>query len=769
MVRAALTISAAVLALCAAWTSSAQTGSLTEAESREIDQQIERGGDDTDAAMYARDVGVSLTEAKRRMAIQNRDAVRPREEPGPPPPPPDSVSRIGQLLEQKEAASFAGMWWQHQPDYRMVVAFTRDPEATLRKYTTDPLFEARLRPGPSQAELRATQDRVFKEVVALGIGASGGSDIKEGRVELAIHNDWDKLQAALADGRLRVPAYVRFTPPPTLRRAPPAPPPGVAVPFLPRSKSYGGPSMTALAMGRLEVVDGCVRLMVGSGRGTLVIWDGSYALDAATEPGVFRIVNRRSGDFVRVGDEVALGGGGGSKPDPAWLLEPIPEGCRGPYFYGGGTTTRAEWDAERLPHEAKELAARERISLAETTRKVEAVRLRDRRLRELALELEREAPDTFAGMHVWDGQARALFTRDPEGELARLVPSDLRPHVKAELGARALAPLNAAEAHLLGALDRLGLEANVGVNMDAGRLEVSTDELVALDRAAADGRIFFPEDVQIVTSGAGPAGQLSEANTEAELRRAEASPDFAAVHKLVAATRLPSRLVNYEENGPEATLGRAAALETAQWLASHGWTAERIRGARAGGFDPVRALRARTGMDTVEGRALLTDQVILGEVLSVDPNGVGLRDGARSTARFRVVETLKGDLAPGVVAAVRLDSGFENGPELPRRSGGAAPAGRRLVQANGEPMVLPNLPGSLRPGTRWLLFLSESGHARTARLTGGRPAAGERWFRADREMAPVQGDMVGRTYTEPALGGLSTLRARLAPVQAATR
>lgn len=81
-------------------------------------------------ALYARAYCVSVEEAERRMAIQLRDSIGPKTEPGRPPRPPrDSIGAINGTLQEKEAGTFAGLWIQHRPDYRVVVAFTK---STLR-------------------------------------------------------------------------------------------------------------------------------------------------------------------------------------------------------------------------------------------------------------------------------------------------------------------------------------------------------------------------------------------------------------------------------------------------------------------------------------------------------------------------------------------------------------------------------------------------------------------------------------------------------------
>ena len=69
-----------------------------------------------DAKMYASRFGVDLDEAIRRLKLQ---------------------SEIGDLnaeLAAKERDTFAGLWIQHQPEYRVIVRFTRNGGVTIRPY-----------------------------------------------------------------------------------------------------------------------------------------------------------------------------------------------------------------------------------------------------------------------------------------------------------------------------------------------------------------------------------------------------------------------------------------------------------------------------------------------------------------------------------------------------------------------------------------------------------------------------------------------------------
>ncbi len=66
--------------------------------------------------MYAKDQDVPLEEAVRRLQLQ------------------ESVGKLGAELEANERDTFAGLWIEHEPEYRVVAAFTRDGEETIRPY-----------------------------------------------------------------------------------------------------------------------------------------------------------------------------------------------------------------------------------------------------------------------------------------------------------------------------------------------------------------------------------------------------------------------------------------------------------------------------------------------------------------------------------------------------------------------------------------------------------------------------------------------------------
>lgn len=148
-----------------------------------------------DARWYAGDQGVSLEEAIRRLKLQEEL----------------SLSGLGPALEANEGDAFAGLWIQHEPEYRFVVLFTHDGEETIRPYIEgEPwadVVEVRNGAGATLAELEAAQAEAGRIVRDLGIRADSGINVQENRVELYV-TERARLDAALREAGLRLPDHV---------------------------------------------------------------------------------------------------------------------------------------------------------------------------------------------------------------------------------------------------------------------------------------------------------------------------------------------------------------------------------------------------------------------------------------------------------------------------------------------------------------------------------------------------------------------------------
>ena len=142
------------------------------------------------AMSYAQDYGVSLDEAIRRLAFQH------------------DVGKLDEQLSRGEADTFAGLYIEHRPVYRVVVKFTRDPPGLLRKYTQDPRFvpEAAQR---SYRQLLEAQERTYRALKARGMESSSGPDVVTNSVEFYVPDE-ARARAFQAADVANIPSFVTF-------------------------------------------------------------------------------------------------------------------------------------------------------------------------------------------------------------------------------------------------------------------------------------------------------------------------------------------------------------------------------------------------------------------------------------------------------------------------------------------------------------------------------------------------------------------------------
>jgi hypothetical protein len=274
-----------------------------------------------DAAEYARQAGVSQEEALRRLRLQ------------------DEFGRLNGLLQNEQSQTFAGSWIQHEPDYRLVMAFTQDGERTLQPYLQGKpwaeLVEIKTF-SHSLAELKAAQWRAMKIADTLKIPINSGIDERENRVSVVVGNPELFLEEVGAAGlELPEPVEVVAIDPDNLTDRLRGVvetyqgPDGRTI-YFPKqapSNSY----MAALLEGRLVLDEsGCLRVEDQSGEARLILWRSDLELQVGDE-GV-EILDGDRQVAARVGEEVLMGGGEG-------ILNAIPgmplEACPGPYWSMG--------------------------------------------------------------------------------------------------------------------------------------------------------------------------------------------------------------------------------------------------------------------------------------------------------------------------------------------------------------------------------------------------------------------------------------------------
>ena len=147
-----------------------------------------------DAQMYAVDFGVELPEAIRRLTLQ-----RP-------------IGKLGATLESNEADTLGGFWIQHEPEYRVVVAFTRDGEETIAKYVQDgplkDIIEVRTVDATLE-QLKRSQREAGAIVKGLGFQAASSINVFENRAEIYVR-DRSQIEEALQNSGQTLPAHVRI-------------------------------------------------------------------------------------------------------------------------------------------------------------------------------------------------------------------------------------------------------------------------------------------------------------------------------------------------------------------------------------------------------------------------------------------------------------------------------------------------------------------------------------------------------------------------------
>lgn len=279
-----------------------------------------------DAEAMAAHLGISVDEAIRRLSLQ------------------DSIGELGAKLEQQEAETLAGLWIQNEPEYRIIVAFTRDGQETIKPYIENTslagLVEVRTA-KVSLAELHTTQQAVSQIAQELGFPFSSGINVEKNQVELYV-TDRALFEVALHKANRQLPEHVEIivTYEPLGNNIPFAITP-VPDLFLPQLRTRSSTFMQALLQGKLTAKEGCLRVSSSNEEaGILIIWQPDYFLNKNGDN--IEILNRDGQVVARVGEEISIGGGEVPLAGELerQLRESIPSQCKGPYWLMGDIVTK---------------------------------------------------------------------------------------------------------------------------------------------------------------------------------------------------------------------------------------------------------------------------------------------------------------------------------------------------------------------------------------------------------------------------------------------
>jgi hypothetical protein len=211
-------------------------------------------------------------------------------------------------------------------------------------------------------ELTLAHQEAMREIDKLGIDMTSGVDVVENRVAVYVADE-EWFQAQLDAAGIRLPEHVelvaaggRSAGEIDICATPDVP--GVA---FPRQGPVEGPRvvMQAELIGRLVLVDGCLRIeSVHDGTSQLPIWPPEFGL--AAEGDEIQVVDGEGEVVARVGEEVYMGGGGGSATGLAdCVREQLPAACGGPYWIvGDGVRPNLKRDSELFTLEEVETPAR---------------------------------------------------------------------------------------------------------------------------------------------------------------------------------------------------------------------------------------------------------------------------------------------------------------------------------------------------------------------------------------------------------------------------
>ena len=149
------------------------------------------------AEQYSKRFEISVEEALNRLELM------------------DSFPELENELTINEPKTFGGLWIQHEPEFKIVVAFTSNGEEKINKYIPEGLpsyFEIRT-VDATQAALEREQNTLISNLHNLGIPSCSLIDIKNNRIRIDIGKaDKSKFENVIQDEKLALPpkAHVNF-------------------------------------------------------------------------------------------------------------------------------------------------------------------------------------------------------------------------------------------------------------------------------------------------------------------------------------------------------------------------------------------------------------------------------------------------------------------------------------------------------------------------------------------------------------------------------
>jgi hypothetical protein len=150
------------------------------------------------AKLYSEKFGVTYDEAEFRLELQT------------------SFPDLEPALEKNDPNTFGGVWIQHEPEYKIIVAFTDECEKKIKKYDdyipkeVSPYIETKL-VERSLLDLRGDQSQMVDSFREVGIKTDSWVDVIENRVVVYIEKDQKSfLDNAINTGIIKMPSKVKI-------------------------------------------------------------------------------------------------------------------------------------------------------------------------------------------------------------------------------------------------------------------------------------------------------------------------------------------------------------------------------------------------------------------------------------------------------------------------------------------------------------------------------------------------------------------------------
>ncbi len=267
-----------------------------------------------DSSAYAEMAGISQAEAIRRLQLEPQ------------------IGQLNATLEAYEAATFAGLWIEQTPAYRVVARFTRDGARTLSRYVERTALAGLVQVRPANYTL----SRLREEIDVLAATLSGGPftamiNVRENRIDIEVDSR-EEIEAYARGRGIELPATAHLVVRGPTRSLDCGDDDGDRHGFFfPRHCTEPWQPVPAAAMeASLVLADGCLWLAPAQTQETyLAIWPPGWH-----PVYVGAVLEIRGADGVRrgaLGESMAVGGGERMDAhDIAQLIgEEPPPSCRG--------------------------------------------------------------------------------------------------------------------------------------------------------------------------------------------------------------------------------------------------------------------------------------------------------------------------------------------------------------------------------------------------------------------------------------------------------